>query len=388
MGSDVAQLGDTRLAARGLTVEVLRAAVASKLALLPDDLLLACGSVVEGLGNAKSDVDLMLITRRDDPRRDLEREQLLAIGANWVDVRVHSRQSVDRLLDRLAAWAVQTDNPRLAKAFGYDDQKILHRLFHGLALAGTSEWRTLTERMPANALARHMVDWSLYFAETHQLDLAGFASENDAPSMRHAARLLLGHCLDICLALHGLTHPNTKWRARMLQQLQPDWERVLPGRDSGLSALLLWLRLESFEERSVVAQCHHICTFARRVLPIARVTPVPRWRWNAPTRQSSVVAESAWTARRLPLLDLDIAVRSKDDAFEVFRLSSGREIFRLNTEQYAALTYFDGLTTYAEAAAWTSEQAVDQVEAVVNQGRFWAGTALDSHAFRELLSGG
>lgn len=81
-----------------------------------------------------------------------------------------------------------------------------------------------------------------------------------------------------------------------------------------------------------------------------------------------------------------MAVRPDGEAFKVFRLGIGRQVFKLTQHQYQALMLFDGWTTYQEAAARYSVDVVEFVQQIVDLGDLAAEPMLDPAVLARLLS--
>jgi hypothetical protein len=361
--------------------------------LAPSDVLFLCGSLLEGLGNEKSDLDLFLVTnRRDIPFMSLH-DVALAVGWCLVDIRVVQRSDVEALLGRFNEWSRQPRQPRSAKAFTIDDRKLLHRLRSGRALYGAPEFARLQDALSPIDLARHLLDWARYFADTFQVDLAGLRSAGDPYSMLFAAQELLGHAMDALLADHHYSNPNPKWRIRQLSYLPDEWELALPGRRTGMSARDLYLSLhrapESTAPRAILDHSLHIVALSRRLFPsveyqLLHASPPP-------LPQAGPVDNVG--DRPLPHLDLDVTVRYQDGRFDLLRLNARGQAFALSPREYSILCLFDGETTreyavrYAEALWGTGSGAdlVEQMVALVRHGEFEARPILDEQALAGLL---
>src|SRR5437016_5251380 len=93
------------LSYHGITLDDIVGQAKATLRLSPDDALFVCGSVVEGLGNEKSDLDLFLLTSRKNIPFTSLNDVLLIIGRCAVDVCVVQRTSIEALVKRFNDWA-------------------------------------------------------------------------------------------------------------------------------------------------------------------------------------------------------------------------------------------------------------------------------------------
>jgi hypothetical protein len=95
---------DERLERLGTDQSSLVASINDAVGLRSSDVVLAVGSLAEGLGNRKSDLDLLLVVGDDDPTR-AQTELCWAIGRRMIDLRVLHSATIERLTSRLSQWA-------------------------------------------------------------------------------------------------------------------------------------------------------------------------------------------------------------------------------------------------------------------------------------------
>src|ERR1041384_6530443 len=263
------------LSRSGITREDVIAKVDSAVHLTPGDVLFVSGSLVEGLGNEKSDLDFFLITSRTDIQFTSLHDVIVVVNDCFIDIRVVQHSEVEELLGRFNHWARQPRLARNAFEFTDDDRKFLPRLLIGESFYGASDLKKLKDYLDAKDLARHKLDWARHLAGTIQVDLAGLHSAGDQYSMLFAAQELLGHTMDGLLAGYGYTNPNQKWRVRLLSRLPGDWEQRLPGTISGMSAVEKFMMLhkapESTSRSAIFEYTLRIAAFSRRVFPWAEL---------------------------------------------------------------------------------------------------------------------
>lgn len=272
---------DAFLAAAGTTRAEVVAAVAARVRLGPGDRLLAAGSVVEGLGSRKSDLDLLLLT----PSRAGE-QVALVVGSCVVEVRVVPAAALRALLDRFVAWRTGPWDVSQEAGFGPQEHRLLHRLRHSLLLHGDA-----ADEAPSVAdLARLKLHVARQTARTVQVDMVGYREAGDFRTLVYAAQDLLGLAADALTARHGLTNPVAKWRSRLLEQLPADWAATLPLRPDPRPAVeRFWALHRAPEHPEPAAAMRHALaatTFARAVLaatehqlltahPLPRADPPP-----------------------------------------------------------------------------------------------------------------
>jgi len=325
------------------------ASVATHIGLAAGDVLLAAGSLAEGLGTVKSDLDLFLITDRAaaEGARD---EVVLSVGRCVIDVRILPRPRVAALIARLGRWARNGWDPSDAVPFSHDERVLLHRLTHGLPWVVTADHAT-DFRAPIGELSRLKLHVARHAAKTVQVDLEGYRQAADHQTMAFAAQKLLAHAVDGLLAGWGHTNPISKWRSRLLGELPAGWEDALLCRPARLSATELLWRLQQLPDRPddrVLDQTDHILAFARGVFLWAEAVllglPV------IARRPGSFASDDlVWSAPLAPLLpDVDFSLTPTGAL--AARLNEFRPALDLNAEELALALLFDGITTQAEAA--------------------------------------
>jgi hypothetical protein len=371
------------------------AKVDESVALQPDEVLFAAGSIVEGLGDTKSDLDLFLLTSRSDIALSSLNCLALLVGDCLIDIRVLLHAELDALLHRFAGWAAQPRQPRHALGFTYEERKVLHRLWSGMALHGEDRFTALRQRLKGENLARHKLDCARFMASTFQIDLAGLYGAGDALSMPFVAQELLGHTADALLARYGLTNPNPKWRVRQLGNVPEAWRGELPGRPPELSAVRTFAQLHRAPEDESLdgafAHAARIVAFSRAIFPSVECkllgppgTMVPQ----LPVAPCGAAAEAV-----LPVLDFDVQVSYQDGRFELWRLNDPAVAFALSPLAYSLLCLCDGRTSRMAALEQAARQAgpelaqgtVDELLRVIRYGRLEVAGPIDEDALGVIL---
>lgn len=379
---------------RGIALPRLVAQVDATVGLTPDDVLFAAGSLVEGLGNAKSDIDLVLLTSRSDIAFSSLNHVALLVEDCLVDILIV--QDVEPFLHRFADWAAQPRQPRNATAFTYDERIVLHRLWSGMVLHGESRFEALRRRLSAATLARHKLDCARFAASTLQIHLAGLFLAGDAVSMPFAAQDLLGHTADALLAGFGFLSPNPKWRPRLLGRIPASWREEMPGQPADRSAVETFVALHRApDDGSLASAFEHaarIVGFSRAIFPwmeyrlLGGTAAIP---WQLPTAHSGAGAAGG----RLPMLGLDVQVSYQDGRFELWRLNEPATVFAVSPLAYSVLCLCDGTTLEGEAlgrvarmvGAQQAGSIVDEVLSILRYGHFDMERPIDEAALSAIL---
>lgn len=354
MSSGTTRAGDalsTCLARCGTDRASLVASIDEAVGLRPGDLVLAVGSVVEGLANDKSDLDLLLVA--GDDAGHAETELCWAVGRSMVDLRILHPATVEALTGKLRDWARLPWSLVELAPFSDDERLLLHRLREGLVVhpldPAAEPWRP-----DRSELARLKLQVARHQARTIQVDLVGYRAEGDYATFVLAAQDLLGHGVDGLLAGHHLTNPNPKWRSRLLARLPLDWERPLWLRPTGVRADRAFWDLHRApalpEPESAVAHAVRCAAFARAVFAWAEqrllgtsdgVPRAPLWNGGRASATDPV----------LPGIEFDVDFLRSDSGVAVARLNEFGASLRLSEREFALLLLCDGRTSVAEAEA-------------------------------------
>ncbi|HEX2269447.1 MAG TPA: hypothetical protein VHH35_07935 [Pyrinomonadaceae bacterium] len=339
------------LKTRGTTLSRVIEKARSSLELAADDCLFAVGSLVEGLGTAKSDVDLLWLTHLDAESIPSAEDLTLVVGRCLVDVQPVPLTAMNELLSRLQAWSrLSWDTTHDAK-FSFEERKLLHRLLYARPLQvikrDASKWR------PAAAdLTRLKLHVARQYSRTIQVDMVGNREAGDFRSLVYAAQDLLGHAADALTAGYGFTNPIPKWRSRLLDQVPAGWEQSLPHRPARLSAGESVWRLhrgpEQLDKRAALAHAFRISTFARAVFAWAEMRLV-----NNSPKGKELIDWSFFTLPSpgpvLPHLDFDVDFRIIEGRVFMGRLNEFGETVELSQREFALALLCDGSTTLPDA---------------------------------------
>jgi hypothetical protein len=320
-----------------------------------DDVLLAVGSLAEGLGTTKSDVDLILITPREELAQASPDEVISWIsGTCIIDMRILPRAQVISILGRIEGWSRLGWNVTRAADFTANELLLLHRLYAGKLLSPSDgEAGHVRSSRPACAdVARLKLHVARHMARTIQVDMVGYRDAGDYRSLVFAAQELLGHAVDGLLAAFHLTNPTPKWRSKLLEKLPVDWEVRLVLRPTGLNAnQLVWQLHRAPEHPSEELSLDHACriaTFARSAFTWAECeligsadAKMNRYIWPAPGNRDGPP---------LPYLELDVDFCLMEDGVAVARLNELGASLKMPFTEFMLMLLFDSTTTAREAA--------------------------------------
>lgn len=343
------------LGSRGVDPAALVDQVHAKLGLLPADVLLAVGSLVEGLGTTRSDLDLVLITSRPAEEHPPGGEVAVVMGQLLADVRVLPASEIADLVGRVEDWARSPWEVTHATRYTVKERLLLHRLIRGRRLAegagtGGIPWPR------AEVLAKLKLHVARQHARTVQVDMAGHRDVGDWRSLVFAAQDLLGAAVDALTAGYLLTNPYSKWRSRLLEAIPDEgWEEALGVRPTGLSAGERVWRLHHAPPRperdAALRHALQISAFARSVFVWAERRLVLPPALGAGARLPWPAREARPDEPRLPYLDFDVDYGLAGDAVFLGRLNEFGAPARLTPDEFELVLLFDGTTTVCEAEA-------------------------------------
>ncbi|MBW4579581.1 MAG: hypothetical protein KME42_08425 [Tildeniella nuda ZEHNDER 1965/U140] len=358
----------------------------ASLELVTGDVLFAAGSVVEGLGNYRSDLDLILITQRNDIQYTSLNDVTVTVGDCIIDIRVIQFAELEYLLMYFDQWSKQPREPRRAKQFTEAERMLLHRLRTGQPIYGETLFGQLRNQVNPTELARLKLDFARHFASTIQVDLDGFRTVGDHYSMLFAAQELLGHTIDALLAGYRRTNPYPKWRVRLLQDLPKNWDMQIPGRIDGLDPVQTFLKLHCAIQNDVPTKIFdhalQIVAFSRRVFPWAEYSLLDsqREQLSEGLIGSSASVSTFLEEPVLPHLNLDVEVSYQDNQLELRCLNRRENLYMLSPQMYLLLCLFDGKTTETEVVSYleklnsknTFTVSLDEAKALVRYANLQA----------------
>ncbi len=189
-----------------------------------DDSLIAGGSLALGLGNQRSDLDVVVCGESTESTRvPLEHW----VESLRVDVWRRAQRDIDEVFERAASKL--NDEAPFADAFGdlneQTELKLLHRIAFGLVLDGpplvptsTRDYEAIAIDLVVREYAERMRDVALV------AQLAADAGDSIAASF--SARLAVEAALQAAMTARGLTFTGDKWLRERLRRDLPDLRSV------------------------------------------------------------------------------------------------------------------------------------------------------------------
>ncbi len=322
-----------------------------------EDTVFVAGSLVEGIGNARSDVDVFVVAA--ESIRSSREPLILRFGGLTIDVETQTLAHVDALITSLERQVASGDVVAASSALSRSEVEFLHRVCVSRPLQDAGRlgrWKAIVrECMPTLIVRRALVS-----ADGHHVDCVGAAEDRDWES----AALMAQHCADSAadalLAATGCTSEAPKWRMRRLRRIdRGSAELGMLGGGSWENPADEYLRLtlsKRPDEFGLRRQVFAAVQFANRVLPwAARVL-------SGEPQNSRVDRESAQadpTLRReppVPLLRLDVSVRYAGSEQYVIGAIEAPGGLIVNSLAADAICQFDGRTPHDVVVARVVER--------------------------------
>ncbi|MGC1498084.1 MAG: hypothetical protein WA790_19925 [Sulfitobacter sp.] len=301
------------------------------------EVVFVCGSLVEGLGNTASDIDVVLITSRERAGVSETGNIVTTLGSIICDTFIMTPDALHGLLDRLNILGTsEADLYQSAKGFTDYERRLIHRLFTAMPVFGEADLRMFQRRVTLDAIQWQKYNRSRHEALALQLDLRGLVEQKDWNSVVFCAQNMLDWSIDALLTGFGATNPVVKWRISQLQALPPDWFCNVPGLYGPENAAQYYL---SMRQGITDGDPQKSYAYAQRILTLSRQI----FLWVEHRLRGGAFCESCKTlvpdtdlgsADTLAQFGPQIAFRSHGDHVEVFELNNSEN--RYSFPAYAA----------------------------------------------------
>jgi hypothetical protein len=178
------------------------------------------GSLVEGLGNGSSDIDLYVIGEASPSGPIVIRKKNAFCiskhdyGGRRVDIEFWSASGADALAQKLASIVADRD----LDAFECEAVDFMHRLKVGLPLSAEQTLLAWQRRFDFPKLLSYQKVRARINMEDILEDVAGMLERADLDTALIRSRDLVDESVIYCLRGLGESNPKTKWRIRLLQK--------------------------------------------------------------------------------------------------------------------------------------------------------------------------
>ncbi|EEO6565995.1 hypothetical protein G6H54_002184 [Listeria monocytogenes] len=186
------------------------------------------GSLVEGFGNEKSDVDVFIICQSLPVNQEVQKffdiypdSNVFYNNKNVVltftyenmdfDVEFHLVSEVEKAIKRNNLKEIKSSD-------AYVD--FLHRLKWSFFLNGEENYKAIKESVNYDCFSDIPVRYLSMIYSIKTTDIMGAYREKDFKTAFFMSWFLLEYCIDAYLSLFGETNPNNKWRVKKIDRLE------------------------------------------------------------------------------------------------------------------------------------------------------------------------
>lgn len=229
---------ETRLQALGLNIDD----VIHSLSLSEEPYtIFVSGSIIEGYGNAESDLDVFVVYPNEVPslRTDIDMEtnsiSLEYISEQRLDIEHWSKDQVIAVSERIRQCS--PDDWENCFHFSYNDIEFAHSLRIGLPIQQTDHFVQLQQAFDFEQVSHIITMKRVGLYHSVQEDAAGAIASKQEGTALLMARYALQLAIDAWLASQGETNAKDKWRFFKLQKADPKiltryWELETQGVDA------------------------------------------------------------------------------------------------------------------------------------------------------------
>jgi hypothetical protein len=342
----------------GLDPDETRQRLIGAVSAVPGEVALLTGSLVEGLGNLRSDIDVYWVT--DRPVETTFANALVCdMGAGVAaDIEVFRPNGLRDLLSRFADidTGPNRDVRRSATSFSLSELKLLHNLRIGIPLWGADGLEALQLALDSVALARTLLDLAHAHLDMLHSDILGALGAGEITTARHLLRAFRNHLAGALLAGLGETNPAEKWRPQKLTLARAAHGDIqLPG---GRPLSEMVDEIENSDARIGTDDPYQV--FRRLLAASWSILPWAETLLSgaAPRRgnRGSVQTRPSGGGRPLPALSLECRVGCDSRGVWLSALRSP-QILYLGPLAHDLLPCFDGETSIAGAVRQLSQRS-------------------------------
>lgn len=213
------------------------------------------GSLVEGLGNPSSDVDIFVAQLGETPSsvcvtRQAQDHGILAFveGDIRYDVEFWSTTDIEKLAAKLDELPIDDPARNNLHFLSYWETEFVNRLLVGVPIVHEARVEALRDRFDASRFARFLMDTAVRRADDAFDDAVGMLGAAQLRAAALRVRDAIGFSVDALLYAHGITNDKPKFRLHKLERMVANghaqmrsvldslwqFESCIPGDDDGL----------------------------------------------------------------------------------------------------------------------------------------------------------
>lgn len=188
------------------------------------------GSLVEGLGNSSSDVDIFVVGDLvpNGPHVITKDKFCISIhfsGARRIDFEYWAAGHIKDMAVKLEA--IRLGEDFVAEKLAPIEELFIHRILIGLPILGADRFFSLAQLFDRDRFRQYLVQQSIHRIDGAMEDVVGTIDDGDWLSAVTRSRDLVNFAADAFCHSKGNTNPLPKWRARILERLPGNEARML-----------------------------------------------------------------------------------------------------------------------------------------------------------------
>lgn len=193
------------------------------------------GSIMEGFGNEKSDVDIFVLYKSTDLKEKTQRYFEVNKGFNIFNknnkvIITSAFENTDLdiefyEIDYVKEFITQLDN----SVANYNDERydLFHRLKYGVPLINEKNFNSLQKSVNFEKFNKLPAQMTKDYYAVKTKDIQGAYQEEMYDTSYYMAMDLLENCVNVFLAIHGETNPNRKWMFKKINRYNKQYANKL-----------------------------------------------------------------------------------------------------------------------------------------------------------------
>ncbi len=183
------------------------------------------GSIIEGLGNCGSDIDIYVaVNNLDDLNNYVSSCEQFKICVFYhnnrrLDYEYWSLDSINRLVNRLNTISLYDESTNILDTFSENEIDFLHRIFHSLPIYGNETLHEIQAGINRTSFINYMLENKRIYVDDAYDDALGMCESGNYKSAALRAQYTLGGAVDMYLYSNGLTNTKDKHRIRLFEKL-------------------------------------------------------------------------------------------------------------------------------------------------------------------------
>lgn len=183
------------------------------------------GSLVEGLGNISSDLDLFVAVNEITPELPVTRADRdhavygVVLDERRFDVEIWTLSAIRGLSQKLAAAPVDSAEHHTLHYLEYWESEFIHRILNGVSISNNAAFMELRQIFNARHFRMHLVENAIRRVDDAFDDTVGMMASGHKQCAALRARETVGLSIDALLYARGVTNDKQKFRMLKLQRL-------------------------------------------------------------------------------------------------------------------------------------------------------------------------